>query len=332
MKKRIFFFIIINYFSLLEGQESAVTYTLSGGRFGDNLIAYCHAKWISYFYKIPLLYIPFELSDQLMMHQLEIHYNKDIERKYKKVVSYQEMGGHIDQKIGYLYVVPFFSEFVVERFTPNFPFLFHVDWKDEGFKKDLRKMIQLMNPIELPTFPADHITIAIHIRRGAYDIPGYATSYEKLTDVHPLRWPPNSFYINQIKQILNFFPDKKIYIRLFTDYVNPLELVTVFKQAINNDKVIFDCDIAANIENPLHDFFSMMQFDCLIRANSNFSLMATKIADFKIIISPWTFSNKDNKSKITEIITETFINNNYTVTINEEEYYCSVLQDRYISF
>ena len=57
-------------------QSSKVTYTFSGGRFGDNLLAYIHAKWIAYRYHIPLLYKPFDCSDQLVLHNLEELYNE----------------------------------------------------------------------------------------------------------------------------------------------------------------------------------------------------------------------------------------------------------------
>ncbi|MFA5306719.1 MAG: hypothetical protein WC365_04680, partial [Candidatus Babeliales bacterium] len=51
---------------------SAVTYGLSGGRFGDNLLCYVHAKWISYKYHIPLLYFPFEYSSHLVFDEAEL--------------------------------------------------------------------------------------------------------------------------------------------------------------------------------------------------------------------------------------------------------------------
>ena len=69
---------------------SAVTYDFSGGRFGDNLVSYCHAKWISYKYNIPLLYKPFDYSDQLMMDVLEIPYSDDLEKQFENIVNYSK--------------------------------------------------------------------------------------------------------------------------------------------------------------------------------------------------------------------------------------------------
>ncbi|HEV7737800.1 MAG TPA: hypothetical protein VGO47_10580, partial [Chlamydiales bacterium] len=40
----------------------AITYEFSGGRFGDNLLAYFHAKWVSYKYNIPFFYKEFPYS------------------------------------------------------------------------------------------------------------------------------------------------------------------------------------------------------------------------------------------------------------------------------
>ena len=133
--QRIMLFSIIILFlvSPLSGTSSAVTYTFSGGRFGDNLLSYCHAKWISYKYRIPLLYKPFGYSDQLMIDLYEIHYSQELEAQFDAVVEYSFADSTIDPDSGTLYVIPFFPESIFNRNDEIFPFLFFVDWEDPWF-------------------------------------------------------------------------------------------------------------------------------------------------------------------------------------------------------
>ncbi|NDD58753.1 MAG: hypothetical protein EBZ47_05820 [Chlamydiae bacterium] len=56
-----------------------------GGRFGDRLIAYMHAKWLSYKYNIPMLYIPFAYSDDLILDDIELQYrNHGFNKFYRR--------------------------------------------------------------------------------------------------------------------------------------------------------------------------------------------------------------------------------------------------------
>src|SRR5665213_983093 len=66
-------------------EEKAVTYEFSGGRLGDNLLSYLHAKWISYRHQIPLLYKPFKYSDKLMLDTNEIRFDLST-KKFEQVV------------------------------------------------------------------------------------------------------------------------------------------------------------------------------------------------------------------------------------------------------
>ena len=69
--KRLVGIFVFLFLAQIINARSAVTYTFSGGRFGDNLLSYSRAKYVASLYGIPLLYIPFPYSDYLMMHNLE---------------------------------------------------------------------------------------------------------------------------------------------------------------------------------------------------------------------------------------------------------------------
>ena len=58
-------------FTGLLSSESYITYEFFGGRFGDCLLSYLHAKWLSYKYQLPLLYKPFKYSSDLCLDAKE---------------------------------------------------------------------------------------------------------------------------------------------------------------------------------------------------------------------------------------------------------------------
>lgn len=272
------------------GITSAVTYSFSGGRFGDNLLAYCHAKWIAYKYKIPLLYKPFEYSDQLMMHELEMPYSTELEWQFEQVIICSCPDFTIDTESGCLYVIPFFPESIFNRSDEAFPFLFFVDWQDPAFKVLLNTMICALKAIKVPVVPPDHLTVAVHVRKGTgWDIPNYGITPLQLSASHPLRFAPDSFYIEQLKKIARIFPEDAIYVYLFTDHDNPGELAKKYEQNVQCDRMVFDYRMSDNNEfiNVLDDFFALTSFDCLIRPDSNFSFMASRLGNYKVQIAPW---------------------------------------------
>ena len=86
--KFIFYFLLFNNFLLTNGNNQhpthALTYKLSSGQFGDHLLIYCVAKWLSFKSGIPLLYKPFCYSSKLALDNLEIPYSE----KNRKNFSY----------------------------------------------------------------------------------------------------------------------------------------------------------------------------------------------------------------------------------------------------
>ena len=301
---------LLIFFSVqAAGGKSAVTYTFSGGRFGDCLIAYCHALWIAYQLDLDFIYQPFKYSDHLMLHETDILYSAAAIQNYTQT-------SHINYAFQYgvqpdtLYIVPFFPESHIEHNDPRCPFLFQVNWEDQGFIRELKKRIWPQNALSLPVIPSDCITVALHVRKGTgWDIPKFAPSFEKLTEMHPLKWPPDTYYIEQIKKISEQFTHQKIYIYLFTDHDKPRELIEKYQKAVDNPFIIWDCRHENNRQdlNVLEDFFALTQFDCLIRNDSNFSIVASKLGDYKILLAPWGSKMIDGEIVINEVLIESKI-------------------------
>jgi hypothetical protein len=305
MKHRVIIFFLLLSVIQLDG-KSAVTYNFSGGRFGDSLIAYCHAFWIAYIFDLDLLYKPFKYSEQMLMHETDTLYSNNSIQNYKQIlhISHAFISG-VQPDI--LYIVPFFCESHIEHDDPRCPFLFQVDWKNKDFIKALKKRIAPKYQLSLPQLPDEGITIALHVRKGTgWDIPKFAPTFEKLTEMHPLKWPPDSYYIEQIKKLIEFFPNQKLYIYLFTDHDKPLEIIEKYQKIVNSPHIVWSCRQQENSQdlNVLEDFFALMQFDCLIRNDSNFSIIASKLGDYQILIAPWGSKMNSGQIIIDEVLIE----------------------------
>ena len=76
---------------------------------------------------------------------------------------------------------------------------------------------------------------------------------------------------------------------IFTDEQNPESLVRDYQTKINNPNITFDYRKTTTNRhdlNVLEDLFGMTQFDALIRPDSNFSLVASKLSYDQVCISP----------------------------------------------
>ncbi|HEY5235391.1 MAG TPA: hypothetical protein VIJ14_04360, partial [Rhabdochlamydiaceae bacterium] len=270
---KIIFSLLLSCCCYLGGAEKAVTYTFSGGRFGDNLLAYAHAKWIAYCYDIPLLYQPFPYSDQLALHENERLYCADTITPFKKQVTLG-YGSEVDSRdpLPTLYTVPYFGEPAHERaINPGWAYV-EMDWNDEGFRAVLKDMIKPKQDYPKMKLPRNRITIAAHVRRG-----GGADSPEAQL-LEPMRFPPNQFYIDQIRRIGEIFRGRRLYCYIFTDDLNPQGIVETLRQGLRGVNVTLECRKAGNHHNSnvVEDFFALLQFDCIIRPCSNFSYMASR--------------------------------------------------------
>lgn len=262
-----------------------VTYNFSGGRFGDALVSYLHAKWISYKHHIPLLYRPFEGSEYLNMDLLEeqfIPFPKNLIFLGKIPES------KIDPFSPFVYVCSFFPEDPVEKkqfIPPNCRdtfYFFEVDWKDLEFRKEVLRMTSPKQELSLFYPQGEGIHTAMHIREGG----GFDPSIFHKT--LPLKFPPIEFYAGALLDMLEQFQGKTIQCRIFTDARHPEELVQQIQKCLPIDAPIFfyyekSNDFKTHI---LEDFFSLFLYDVLIRPCSNFSLVPSLIHDYMMVYTP----------------------------------------------
>ncbi|MGB8367538.1 MAG: hypothetical protein WCD44_04225, partial [Candidatus Babeliales bacterium] len=95
-------FCLYGFQTLFAPINQAVTYFWGGGRFGDKIISYTTAKWISYKFGIPLLLKPFKHSDMLRLGKEENKFSKEIIKQFSgnviPIASEQDIQDVIEQK------------------------------------------------------------------------------------------------------------------------------------------------------------------------------------------------------------------------------------------
>jgi hypothetical protein len=283
----------------------AVTYALDGGRFGDQLVNYIKTLWISWRYKVPLMYRPFDYSDQLMLSTFHsLVWNDATLNQFSKKLMLAAR--NIDQSSR------FFSQLeklqnrsalttkdsllcVVSVLTPLCEEWEDEKWENEEFKKLLKQLVQPKNEIILPSLPKDAITVAIHIRTGI----GY--DWQLNIDNMPTKFPPDSFYLNGLKYISQHFSKQQLHVHIFTDDPQPVVIRDRLQSQLPNwdinNVIKMECRLGQNQhdQNVLLDFFTMTQFDCLIRPDSYFSRCVAALGAPIIEVKPiaWGEYRKD---------------------------------------
>ena len=265
----------------------AISYGFSGGRFGDNLLSLAHATWLSHTLGVPLVYAPFPFSDRLTLHtHPNVLREKDISKydrlslgtaseylKFFKVLLSRKLSQKTVFTLGYYPEAQ--EQYDVHPWLPQH---LYVNWDDPAFIQLLRSYIAPVDPLPKLNLPKDRTTVALHVRKGGdFDPKGW----EKTS---PLIGPPDAFYVEALK-LLSSVVDKPLYVFIFTDHLNPSEIREKMAMAFQGSDIVFECR-REKVTDFMVDFFAMGDFDCLIRAGSNFSLLVSRLFPFKIVVSP----------------------------------------------
>lgn len=118
----------------------------------------------------------------------------------------------------------------------------------------------------------------------------YLVKKNRFSDyIWPIKFPPDQYYIDQIKKLAELLPGKNLLIYIFTDDPKPELIVQRYSKALESfPRIIFSYRQAGNhhTKNVLHDLFSLTQCDCLISASSSFGFIAQLLGDHSIIMFP----------------------------------------------
>ncbi len=294
------FLFLIYFFCFSLFSESLITYELNirgGSRFGDTLVTYIRSKWLAYKYGFSFLYKPFKYSDQLMMHELEKQY-EHVSFKHKVQIKKENDFIKKREQSDTLFFTGFYTE------TED---LYDFVVAHPDFAREIRSMAQ---PCESFTFdlPENMITVAVHVRKGTgFDKPLFsqqlydvdAIKREELSNVHlptkgyadvrwPTKFPPDQYYIDQLKYISEAYDHKPLFVHLFTDDPHPENLVQKYRIALNLENVTWSYRLKGNRHNAnvVYDFYAMSQFDCLIRSDSRYAYAVQLIGNHKLVMYP----------------------------------------------
>lgn len=298
-----YFFLFLSCSLWGEIKELGVVYEFSGGRFGDNLLSYLHAKWFAYQHQIPLYYEPFPFSSDLVLDDREPLLYRFFPKK--PFVWHNISNGLPDPRITLpiLYICPYAPENQQELTdpAPSHWINYKVDWKDPEFRMIIKEMITPKISLDLIEPLPYAINIALHVREGG----GYDSFLDlnKGTPFFSLKFPPLDFYVHGLKKIFRLFPDKVYRCHLFTDASSPKAIVEKIKERLPTDiPITFSCREQQNYpnQNVLEDFFSFFLFDILIHPQSNYSIIPALIHDFAVVFSPMESIIQEGHIEITE--------------------------------
>jgi len=300
MKKIFLWSIIFNLFwsiIVIAQVNQAVTYFWGGGRFGDKIISYTTAKWISHKFNIPIFLKPFKYSPMLRLGKEEKKYSEKVKKQFRKGVlpirSEKDVIAHAKDNVIF---ESRGGRFVVNGSSCVEKLITHL-LKDQNFMGKLKYMLQPVVPLPQIELPEDKVTVAVHVRKGGgYDQALCSIQYYSRRELYadkrwPLRFPPEQYYVDQIKKISSLFADKPIFIHIFTDDRNPPKLVDRIKKAVDKDNIAFSYRSKGNAHDVhvIEDFYNMSRFDCLIRASSHFGIASQLLGNHQVIIYPKHF-------------------------------------------
>jgi len=255
---------------------ATVTYEVPAGRFGDQLLAYMHAKWIAYHYDMPLVFKPFAYSDELVLDEKET-----LRIPPRCPIIPIEGNETLDPTSSALFMVQFFPESPYDYKHYKWP-AFSIDWADPAFRALLRSLIAPKNPAPMLPLSQERVTVALHVRHGSGDD----------SPIHmphwPLKFPKDSFYLTQLRTLDILLDHAPLHVHLFTDASNPARIAQQYQEALSDLDIQFTFNTGDSRykTHVLDDLFDMMRYDCLIRPESNYSIIAEKLSDYRIVIHP----------------------------------------------
>jgi hypothetical protein len=203
----------------------------------------------------------------------------------------------------------------------------------DKFGKDLTENLMIkpryQSFLPTPHFPTKQIiTVAVHIRKGSFlDTPTESLQYfdedkrslhdnksgkaakadspynKAIDKLFPLTFPPEQFFLDQIKNLSALLNNPPLFVYIFTDDKHPDHIVKRLERRITQKNIFFACAEGAfpYQKNVIADLYAMSLFDCLIKPGSFYSWISQMLGKHNIIIFPQS---------------TTWINNNM-LTIND---------------
>jgi hypothetical protein len=170
--------------------------------------------------------------------------------------------------------------------------------------------------------PKKIITVAVHIRKGSFlDTPTESMQYfdENKRSLHdnqsskstqadgpyskpidklfPLTFPPEQFFLDQIKKLSALLDHPPLFVYIFTDDKHPDHIVKRLEKRLTQKNIFFACAEGEfpYQKNVIADLYAMSLFDCLIKPGSFYSWISQMLGAHNIIIFPQSTTWINNK-------------------------------------
>ncbi len=269
----------------------AISYEYCPGRFGDKILGYSHARYLSYATKLPFLSRPFPNSEFLTIEYQSIPFAENA-KQYCQIfhIKSADTLAEFFRKIQDPNTPP--TLFVVDYFPADtsewdWPYTWWtsalvIPWKEKAFANYLRKSLQPKIPI--PDFTVTgRLNVADHIRH----LSGPDTA-EASPKCFPLKMPSLNYHERQIRRVYEWNGKRPMHVFIFSDTKTPLEFLEQIKGRFTSEDILFNIQALEkpDVNYVVQDFFAMQKFDVLITTQSNLSMMASRLADFDMVISP----------------------------------------------
>jgi hypothetical protein len=276
-----------------------------GGRTGDHLVQFVRALWLARQQGMDFYWYPFKYAEQFKFSQILPMYPGNISSTLPRVRLYTPDALTKKSFKGvYLFDYTFgLSPADIANYEVFKPIV-----KDHAFMRYIKELIAPINHIPSRPTQENYISVALHVRTGIgcdfqplyslqfFDEPDIANERElaMVRDhyrdwVHPFKFLPLQYYVNQINMLSELLPNVPLYIYLFTDHPKPEELCSLLQEKVNRAHIVFDCHKKTNAPAPtiVQDLFDMAyNFDVFIRGGSNVSLIADLVGKHKLVIRP----------------------------------------------
>lgn len=261
----------------------------NGDRFGDRVLGYAQARYLSYVTGLQFFHRPFNYSEHLTIDYEALPYDKHSNKYSISSINSAESLADFFCKIRdpqtppTMFVVDYFpSELGEWEIDPERSVAFDIPWHDPEFKSFLNKSLSPRIPI--PDFrEPGRLNVATHVRTMS----GYDSPWGSLARF-PLKLPTSDYHKRQIKRVYQWNLQRPMHVFLFSDSGKPAELLEEFRNSFHEYDITFSIQILEkpDLNNVVQDFFGMQQFDVLIATQSNFSMMASRLGSFDMIIYP----------------------------------------------
>ena len=270
-------------------QRHAISYQ-GGHRFGDRMLVYAQARYLSYITSVPFLYNHFIYSDQVTIEEDARAFEEEQGHYQRRILinspsTFFDLISSIDNPnaLSTLFVLDYFPSDISEwESNPWMKLLLNIPWQEKGFHNYLQKTAS--PKIQIPNFRKEGVlNVADHVRT----LSGADTADTSIAKL-PLKHPNLTYHKNQIRRVYDLNQQKPMFVFIFSDTKNPQALIGDFRSSFENMNIEFGIQILnqADINYAVQDFYAMQKFDVLIATQSNFSMMASRIGSFDMILTP----------------------------------------------